>query len=93
LYQPTRKATILDLSPKNAKGRAYSFYYFVRDIIVSFGAFFGAWLWKFSPAVNFFTASTFGVAGILHFVIYCKVASRKETSITGCLAFLLLPNF
>jgi predicted MFS family arabinose efflux permease len=75
--EPTRKAIILDLSPHNAKARAYGLYYFVRDAIVSFAALLGGWLWFYSPAVNFFTATAFGIAGTILFVLYGKSTSSK----------------
>lgn len=70
--EPTRKAIILDLCPTEAKARGYGLYYFVRDFIVSFAAFFGGFIWKVSPAFNFFTAAAFGVIGTLIFVLYGK---------------------
>jgi hypothetical protein len=70
--EPTRKAIILDLCPKDAKARGYGVYYFARDFIVSFAAFCGGWLWRQSPAVNFFTAAAFGVTGTLLFLFYGK---------------------
>lgn len=73
--EPTRKSIILDLSPKNAKARAYGLYYFIRDSIVAFAALFGAWLWRYSPAYNFFVAAGFGVAGTLIFMMFSKKAT------------------
>ena len=74
--EPTRKAIILDLSPQYAKARAYGLYYFIRDFVVSFAALFGGLLWLYSPAVNFFTASAFGIAGTLLFILYGKSTSK-----------------
>jgi MFS family permease len=70
--EPTRKAIILDLCPEDAKARGYGLYYFVRDLIVSFAAFLGGFIWKQSPALNFFTAAAFGVIGTLLFIFYGK---------------------
>jgi MFS family permease len=75
--EPTRKAIILDLCPKDAKARGYGLYYFVRDFIVSFAAFLGGFIWRQSPAFNLFTAAAFGVAGTLIFVFYGKGMSAK----------------
>lgn len=76
--EPTRKAIILDLCPTDAKARGYGLYYFVRDLIVSFAAFLGGWIWKQSPAFNFFTAAAFGVLGTLLFVFYGKGTTIKK---------------
>jgi hypothetical protein len=77
--EPTRKSIILDLSPKNAKARAYGLYYFIRDSIVAFAALFGAWLWKYDPAVNFFVAAACGIAGTLLFLFYSKKISASDS--------------
>lgn len=76
--EPTRKAIILDLCPPEAKARGYGLYYFVRDFIVSFAAFLGGFIWKVSPAFNFFTAAAFGVIGTLIFVLYGKGTEVKK---------------
>jgi hypothetical protein len=44
----------------------------VRDIIVSIGAFGGAFLWQMSPQVNFFTAFACGLIGTIYFWIFGK---------------------
>lgn len=76
--EPTRKAIILDLCPPEAKARAYGLYYFVRDLIVSFAAFVGGFIWKIGPVFNFFTAAAFGVIGTLLFVFYGKGTDVKK---------------
>jgi MFS family permease len=76
--EPTRKAIILDLSPQNAKARAYGLYYFIRDFVVSFAALFGGWLWYYNPAVNFFMATAFGIAGTLIFIMYGKSTAMSH---------------
>jgi MFS family permease len=75
--EPTRKAIILDLCPREAKARAFGLYYFVRDFIVSFAAFFGGWLWKQNPATNFFVATAFGLTGTLLFIFFGKSTYKK----------------
>jgi len=70
--EPTRKAMILELSVKNAEARSFGLYYFIRDFIVSFAAFFGGVLWKISPELNLYTASLTGVAGTLFFLFFGK---------------------
>jgi len=75
--EPTRKAVILDYCPIHAKARAFGLYYFIRDFIVSFAAFLGGWLWKQNPAVNLFSAFTFGVIGTLLFIFFGKSTIKK----------------
>ena len=47
--EPTRKALIMDLAPEDKKAGMFGLYYLIRDIIVSIGAFGGAFLWQISP--------------------------------------------
>ncbi len=77
--EPTRKALILDLAPENQKAGAFGVYYLCRDIVVSLGAFAGAFLWQRGPAVNFLAAAAFGAAGTLWFVLFGRNAPRAET--------------
>ena len=74
--EPTRKALILDLAPENQKAGAFGVYYLCRDIVVSIGAFAGAFLWQQSPEVNFLTATAFGAAGTLWFALFGRNAAR-----------------
>jgi len=73
--EPTRKALIMDLAPEDRKAAMFGTYYLFRDVIVTFGAALGAWLWTISPAVNFLTAFAFGVTGTLWFVFKEKTAA------------------
>jgi MFS family permease len=68
--EPTRKALIMDLAPEDKKAGMFGMYYLVRDVIVSFAAFGGAWLWVKSPQTNFLVAAAFGVAGTLYFALF-----------------------
>lgn len=68
--EPTRKALIMDLAEEDAKARTFGAYYFIRDVIVSLSALASAWLWLKAPAVNFLTATAFGVVGILWFAVF-----------------------
>lgn len=70
--EPTRKALIMDLSAKGLEARSMGLYYFVRDLIVSFSAFAGGFLWKIDPALNLFIAFFFGIAGTLYFIFFGK---------------------
>jgi MFS family permease len=70
--EPTRKAMITDLCPEKIKARTFGMYYFVRDFIVSFAAFFGGWLWNQKPELNLFTATGFGILGTLFSIFLGK---------------------
>lgn len=78
--EPTRKAMILELSVKNAEARSFGLYYFIRDFIVSFAAFFGGFLWKISPAFNLYSAAAAGAAGTLFFALFGKGADKISKS-------------
>ena len=78
--EPTRKAMIMELSVKKAEARSFGLYYFIRDFIVSFAAFFGGLLWKISPEINLFTASLTGVAGTLFFLFFGKGTDKLKQS-------------
>jgi len=67
--EPTRKALIMDLAPEGKKATTFGSYYLVRDIIVSFSAFAGAWLWQISPGLNLLAATACGALGTLLFAI------------------------
>ncbi|MCP4690169.1 MAG: MFS transporter [Desulfobacterales bacterium] len=68
--EPTRKALIMDLAPEGRKAAMFGLYYLMRDVVVSLAAFGGAFLWLLGPAVNFLTAFSFGVMGVLVLVIW-----------------------
>lgn len=67
--EPTRKALILDLIPKDHRAYTYGVYYLIRDIIVSAAAFGGAFLWRYSPALNLGAAFAFGLIGTVYFAL------------------------
>jgi MFS family permease len=67
--EPTRKALIMDLAPENRKAAMFGLYYLLRDVIVSFAAMGGAFLWQYSPQANFLTAFAFGILGTLWFAL------------------------
>ena len=67
--EPTRKALIMDLAPENRKAAMFGLYYLVRDVIVSFAALGGAWLWAIHPHANLLVAFGFGVIGTLWFAV------------------------
>jgi MFS family permease len=73
--EPTRKALIMDLAPKDAKALTFGAYYLVRDVIVSVAALSSAYLWSISPETNFLVAAGCGAVGTLLFAIFGKNAS------------------
>jgi hypothetical protein len=62
----------------------FGLYYLIRDIIVSIGAFGGAFLWQISPEVNFFTSFACGLIGTIYFWIFGKdlISSASENPVT-----------
>src|SRR5882762_2029073 len=64
----SRKALIIGYSDSDRRGQMIGSYYLVRDLIVSAGAIFGAYLWKLGPALNFLGAAAFGIAGTIFYV-------------------------
>jgi MFS family permease len=73
----SRKALIIGYSDSDRRGQTVGAYYLVRDLIVSTGAIFGAFLWKLGPALNFLGAAAFGVAGT---IFYVKTVRRSRQS-------------
>jgi hypothetical protein len=65
--EPTRKALIMDLAPEGRKAAMFGLYYLIRDVIVSFAALAGAWLWWVEPRLNLLVAFSCGVAGTVWF--------------------------
>jgi MFS family permease len=70
--EPTRKALILELAPRDAKATTFGTYYLIRDVIVAGAAFGGAFLWRHNPYLNLYVASGFGLLGTLYFIIRVK---------------------
>jgi len=81
--EPTRKSLILDLSPRGESAAMFGLYYLLRDTVVSVAAFGGAFLWMAGPAVNFLTASAFGAAGTIWFIVYGKDLPSSEAVAKG----------
>ncbi len=75
--EPARKALIIGHCNGPHQGRMFGAYYLVRDVVVTPGAFLGAWLWKFGPAWNFAGAAAFGVVGTMIYVITTKWRSKS----------------
>ena len=73
----SRKALIIGYCAAERRGQMIGAYYLVRDLLVSAGAFIGAWLWKLGPAANFLGAAAFGLFGTV--VYYAATRRRAET--------------
>ncbi|HEY3662736.1 MAG TPA: MFS transporter [Chthoniobacterales bacterium] len=76
----SRKALIIGYSDPQRRGQMIGAYYLVRDLIVTTGAFLGAFLWKFGPGVNFGTASALGALGTLYYLITLRSGTVRATS-------------
>jgi MFS family permease len=61
--EPSRKALILDLAPRHARGRTVGVYYAVRGFSVAGAAAVGGALWTIRPALTFVVAAALGAAG------------------------------
>ncbi len=62
----------MDLAPEGKKAGIFGLYYLIRDVIVSFAAFGGAFLWEISPRTNFLAAFGFGLLGTFIFAKFGK---------------------
>src|SRR6266404_4035597 len=76
--EPTRKALIMDLAPENRKAAMFGLYYLVRDVVVSFAALSGAWLWAIHPQVNLLVAFAFGDLGTIWFALRGRDLGRSN---------------
>ena len=65
----SRKALIIGYSDPQRRGQMIGAYYLVRDLLVTTGAFLGAFLWKFGPGPNLATASGLGALGTIYYFI------------------------
>lgn len=77
--EPTRKALIMDLAPQDRKAAMFGLYYLMRDVVVSFAAFGGAFLWLISPSVNFLTAFSCGLAGTVGFAFWGSDLNGRDS--------------
>jgi len=73
--EPTRKALIMQLAPRDRKAASFGAYYLFRDSIVALAAFAGAYLWTLNPAVNLLSAFAFGIGGAIWFFIFGRDSS------------------
>ena len=63
-----RKALIIGYCDPLRCGQMVGAYYLVRDLIVSFGAIIGAYLWALGAELNFLAATALGIAGTIFYV-------------------------
>jgi len=77
---PSRKALIIRYSDPGKRGQMVGTYYLVRDLVVSTGAIFGAYLWKLGPALNFLGAAAIGAAGT---IFYIRTTRRGRQSMVS----------
>ena len=73
----SRKALIVSYADPERRGQTVGTYYLARDVIVSLGAFIGAWLWHIGPRLNFLAAAAFGIGGT---VFYFRTLRRLRQS-------------
>jgi MFS family permease len=64
----SRKALIIGYCDPARCGQMIGAYYLVRDLIVSFGAILGAYLWKQGAELNFLVATGFGIVGTIFYI-------------------------
>ncbi|MCU1274345.1 MAG: hypothetical protein JWO48_1776 [Bryobacterales bacterium] len=70
-----RKALIVSYARPEMRGRTVGAYYLIRDTFVSAGSLLGAWLWRFGPGVNFWSAAALGAAGT---AVYCFTLLKRR---------------
>ncbi|MEP6994327.1 MAG: MFS transporter [Acidobacteriota bacterium] len=63
--EPARKALIVDLSDRDARGRTVGLYYAIRGFAVAGAAVIGGALWTIRPFWTFVAAAVLGLAGTL----------------------------
>lgn len=64
----SRKALIIGYCDPARCGQMIGAYYLVRDLIVSFGALVGAYLWALGAELNFLVATGVGIAGTIFYI-------------------------
>jgi len=72
----SRKALIISYCDPQRRGQMIGAYYLVRDVIVTTGAFLGAYLWRMGPAINLMTASALGAAGTTYYFITLRSSGK-----------------
>ena len=81
--EPARKALIIAQATPELRSRTYGAYYLIRDCVVTFGSFLGAWLWSIGPRANFIGAAVAGLAGTLWFWWFLNRPHQRTNPFTG----------
>ena len=64
----SRKALIIGYCDPARCGQMVGAYYLVRDLIVSFGAIVGAYLWALGAELNLLVAAGLGIVGTIFYI-------------------------
>jgi MFS family permease len=70
--EPARKAMIIDLAEPALRARVVGMYYLCRSLAIAPAAFIGGLLWRVSPSLPFYVASSMGLIGVLVFWLTVK---------------------
>ena len=77
--EPARKATITMNMPEAIRARGVGLYWGLRAFAVCWSALVGAWLWQRGGPVFLFSAAfSLGVAAIVVFYAFCRVAPSHQ---------------
>ncbi|MEY2563792.1 MAG: hypothetical protein QOH88_1985 [Verrucomicrobiota bacterium] len=74
----SRKAMIIGYCAPERRGQMIGAYYLVRDLLVSFAAIIGAWLWTLGPSRNFLGAAAFGACGTAYYIFALRRGARAN---------------
>jgi MFS family permease len=74
----SRKALIISYCEPQRRGQMVDTYYLIRDLLVSTGAFLGAYLWKLGPGTNFMGAAVLGAVGTIFYFCTADHRQRQE---------------
>jgi len=72
--EPSRKAMIVDLAPKEKRGESVGIYYTLRGLAVMPAPILGGILWGINPQALFLLATVIGVVAILLLLTTVKEA-------------------
>jgi MFS family permease len=75
----SRKALLIGYCAPERRGQMIGAYYLVRDLLVSFAAILGAWLWQLGPSTNFLGAAAFGACGTIYYIFALRRDPRTPS--------------
>jgi MFS family permease len=81
--EPARKALIVDLARSDLRARSIGLYYLVRSLSITPAAFVGGLLWRSQPALPFFLAGAFGLAGAAVFAATVSPPGQRPKPATS----------